>query len=203
MIILFEAQDLRVVKTLDNIKNSFLQLIKEKSFTKITIKDLTERARINRSTFYKYYLDKYDLKEKIINDFLKDYEKEFSLDYIKSTHNSITLNIDELEKLMLYFQIKEEMIMSLWDENMEDCVLSKMQEFLEEKIGIWIKLNTDTEQLDKKDELFIRIFSCSFLVIIKWWFECAPKCSAREIAQLVSDSRDLAHGKFLLDNCDL
>ncbi len=63
---------------------------------------------------------------------------------------------------MLYFQIKEEMIMSLWDENMEDCVLSKMQEILEEKIGIWIKLNTDTEQLDKKDELFIRIFSCSF-----------------------------------------
>ncbi|NFN58547.1 TetR/AcrR family transcriptional regulator, partial [Clostridium botulinum] len=43
---MFEAQDLRVVKTLDNIKNSFLQLIKEKSFTKITIKDLTERARI-------------------------------------------------------------------------------------------------------------------------------------------------------------
>lgn len=39
MIILFEAQDLRVVKTLDNIKNSFLQLIKEKSFTKVTIKD--------------------------------------------------------------------------------------------------------------------------------------------------------------------
>ncbi len=40
--------------------------------------------------------------------------------------------------------------MSLWDENMEDCVLSKMQEILQEKIGIWIKLNTDTEQLDKK-----------------------------------------------------
>ncbi|NFD75971.1 TetR/AcrR family transcriptional regulator [Clostridium botulinum] len=197
---MFEAQDLRVVKTLDNIKNSFLQLIKEKSFTKITIKDLTERARINRSTFYKYYLDKYDLKEKVINNFLKDYKNEFSLTYIKSINNSIILNIDELEKLMLYFQIKEEIIMTLWNQNMEDCVLAKMQEILEEKVGRWIKLNTDTEQLDKKDELFIRIFSSSFLVIIKWWFECVPNYSAREIAQLVCDSRDLAHEKFLSDN---
>ncbi|MDS1003521.1 TetR/AcrR family transcriptional regulator C-terminal domain-containing protein [Clostridium sporogenes] len=195
MIILFEVQDLRVVKTLDNIKNSFLQLVKEKSFTKITVKDITEKARINRSTFYKYYLDKYDLKEKTINNFLTDYKNELSLDYIESINNSITLNIDELEKLMLYFQIKEEMIMVLWDENMEDCVLSKMQEILEEKVGIWIKLNTDTDQLDKKDELFIRIFSSSFLVIIKWWFECAPKCSAREVVKLVFDSRELAHGK--------
>ncbi|NFN85842.1 TetR family transcriptional regulator [Clostridium sporogenes] len=193
---MFEVQDLRVVKTLDNIKNSFLQLVKEKSFTKITVKDITEKARINRSTFYKYYLDKYDLKEKTINNFLTDYKNEFSLDYIESINNSITLNIDELEKLMLYFQIKEEMIMVLWDENMEDCVLSKMQEILEEKVGIWIKLNTDTDQLDKKDELFIRIFSSSFLVIIKWWFECAPKCSAREVVKLVFDSRELAHGKI-------
>ena len=106
---MFEVQDLRVVKTLDNIKNSFLQLVKEKSFTKITVKDITEKARINRSTFYKYYLDKYDLKEKTINNFLTDYKNEFSLDYIESINNSITLNIDELEKLMLYFQIKEEM----------------------------------------------------------------------------------------------
>ena len=193
---MFEVQDLRVVKTLDNIKNSFLQLVKEKSFTKITVKDITEKARINRSTFYKYYLDKYDLKEKTINNFLTDYKNEFSLDYIESINNSITLNIDELEKLMLYFQIKEEMIMVLWDQNMEDCVLSKMQEILEEKVGIWIKLNTDTDQLDKKDELFIRIFSSSFLVIIKWWFECAPKCSAREVVKLVFDSRELAHGKI-------
>ncbi len=63
---------------------------------------------------------------------------------------------------MLYFQIKEEMIMSLWDENMEDCVLSKMQEILEEKIGIWIKLNTDTEQLDKKMNYLSEYFHVLF-----------------------------------------
>ncbi|KAJ51702.1 AcrR family transcriptional regulator [Clostridium tetanomorphum] len=189
---MIETQDLRVVKTLDNIMNSFLQLIKEKKFSKITIKDLTEKAKINRSTFYKYYLDKYDLKDKVINSFLTNYKNEFSLNYIK---DSIDLNIDELEKLMLYFKRKEEIIMILWDENMEDCVRSKMQQILEIKMENWIKLNTG--QLDKKDKLFIRIFSSSFLVIIKWWFEFSPECSAREIAHLVSDSRDLAHKKFL------
>ncbi|MBP2622007.1 TetR/AcrR family transcriptional regulator [Streptococcus panodentis] len=48
-----------------NIEKSFLELMKERSFEKITIEQLTDLADINRSTFYRHYADKYELIEKI------------------------------------------------------------------------------------------------------------------------------------------
>ena len=50
-----KKQDLRVVKTREAIQNAFVQLIEEKGFEAMTIKDITEKARINRGTFYAHY----------------------------------------------------------------------------------------------------------------------------------------------------
>lgn len=56
-------KDLRVIKTRKNIENSFILLLEEKDFTKITVQDILDKALINRSTFYKHYTDKYQLAE--------------------------------------------------------------------------------------------------------------------------------------------
>lgn len=47
------------------IENAFLELMKEKHYTKISVREITEKADINRSTFYRHYLDTYDLLDKI------------------------------------------------------------------------------------------------------------------------------------------
>ncbi|MFR3499427.1 MAG: TetR family transcriptional regulator [Paraclostridium bifermentans] len=62
--------DLRIIKTNNNIRNTFVQLLNEKDFNSITVKDILDRALINRSTFYKYYTDKYNLAEVITQVFL-------------------------------------------------------------------------------------------------------------------------------------
>src|SRR5699024_7072102 len=56
-------RDLRIVKTLSAIDTAFLELLQEKSFDKITIKEICERALINRATFYSHYSDKFQLIE--------------------------------------------------------------------------------------------------------------------------------------------
>ena len=48
-------EDLRVIKTIEAIKSSFESLICEKDYERITVKELCERARINKKTFYHYY----------------------------------------------------------------------------------------------------------------------------------------------------
>ena len=48
-------EDLRVVKTIEAIKREFEALICEKDYEKITVKELCDRARINKKTFYHYY----------------------------------------------------------------------------------------------------------------------------------------------------
>lgn len=51
------------------IRESLFQLIKEKPLEKISVTEICKTADVNRSTFYSYYTDIYDLHEKIIGDF--------------------------------------------------------------------------------------------------------------------------------------
>ncbi|CAK6481359.1 hypothetical protein BFRIPC_00021 (plasmid) [Peribacillus frigoritolerans] len=56
--------DLRVIRTKNAIKNALVELIEEKGFEAITVKDITKIANINRGTFYTHYQDKFDLMAK-------------------------------------------------------------------------------------------------------------------------------------------
>ncbi len=49
--------DLRVLRTRKTIKEAFVELMEEKGFDAITVKDITTRAGINRGTFYAHYQD--------------------------------------------------------------------------------------------------------------------------------------------------
>ena len=57
--------DRRVLRTKKLLRNSLFSLIGEKPADKITVKDLTLRAGVNRSTFYCYFSDIPDMLEKL------------------------------------------------------------------------------------------------------------------------------------------
>ncbi|MDO5539453.1 MAG: TetR-like C-terminal domain-containing protein [Eubacteriales bacterium] len=50
------------------IKESFLKLLKEMPFDKITVKEIVEDCGINRNTFYYHYADIYDLLREIFEE---------------------------------------------------------------------------------------------------------------------------------------
>ena len=57
--------DARVRYTRMIIEKSFLELLKTKPMSKVTVTELCQAAQINRATFYKHYLDVADLLQKI------------------------------------------------------------------------------------------------------------------------------------------
>ena len=57
--------DIRVHKTKRSIFNAFLQLRATKPLEKISVRELCQTAQINKSTFYKYYADLYDLSDQM------------------------------------------------------------------------------------------------------------------------------------------
>ena len=57
--------DLRVQKTQRSIINALIELRSKKNLEKITVKELAERAEINKATFYQHYKDIYDLSEQL------------------------------------------------------------------------------------------------------------------------------------------
>ncbi|WP_165423041.1 TetR/AcrR family transcriptional regulator [Ktedonosporobacter rubrisoli] len=62
------ATDLRVRRTRKLLQQALIEGAIEKGFAALTVRDITERAMVNRSTFYHHYLDKYDLLEQHLNE---------------------------------------------------------------------------------------------------------------------------------------
>ena len=55
--------DIRIEKTRQSIINAFIELRSHKELERITIKELCEKAQINKSTFYAHYQDIYHLSD--------------------------------------------------------------------------------------------------------------------------------------------
>ena len=83
------TKDLRIIKTLQQIDRALLELLNELPFQKITVQLLCERALINRSTFYKYYTDKYDLLDRYLNKILQEFKQQVNVDFVV-TNPSVT-----------------------------------------------------------------------------------------------------------------
>ncbi|MEA4815676.1 MAG: TetR/AcrR family transcriptional regulator C-terminal domain-containing protein [Lachnospiraceae bacterium] len=100
------------------IASSFKKLLRKKSLTKITVKDIVEGCGINRQTFYYHFKDVYDLMEWIFIEeakILLDGKKGFSswkedflriFDYLQVNHVLIynaynSMSRDSLERYIL------------------------------------------------------------------------------------------------------
>ena len=99
------TMDRRSQKTKKALCNALSELLTEKPLDKVTIREITDKADINRVTFYKHYLDVYDLYDKIENEVLVEMgllmltleelppDKFFShlIDYIDENHSVFRL----------------------------------------------------------------------------------------------------------------
>lgn len=64
--------DLRIQKTLREIRSAFLSLAAEKPLERITVKELCDRAMINKATFYSHYDNLESLVEQVEDEFVRE-----------------------------------------------------------------------------------------------------------------------------------
>lgn len=88
-------EDLRVQKTVTAIYTAFESLITERPYEKITVKELAERAQINKKTFYRYYPTLDDLLAEMQARYSQEYLKEIgSFQYPRDLDKSVRLFIE-------------------------------------------------------------------------------------------------------------
>ncbi|NOU92553.1 TetR family transcriptional regulator [Paenibacillus sp. LMG 31456] len=69
------TMDRRILKSQEAIKSSFIELMLEKNFDKITIQEISDKANVGRRTFYDNYMDKYDLLDKITEEHINELKR--------------------------------------------------------------------------------------------------------------------------------
>ncbi len=69
--------DLRIFKTKRQIKDAFLKLRRQYMPERIKVKDICSLAMINKTTFYKHYVDSYELSEEIDDNSVESVIEKF------------------------------------------------------------------------------------------------------------------------------
>lgn len=77
------------MQTKRNLMDAFWQLYCKKRIEKITVKEITTRACYNRSTFYEYFTDVYDVLEQIETSVLPNIEKHRNIIMKMNAHLSL------------------------------------------------------------------------------------------------------------------
>ena len=89
-----EKLDPRVIRTRGLILKSFEDLLADKGFESISVQDVTDKAQVNRATFYAHFPDKYALLDYSI-------QKMFMTEIEKRTLNVCSYSPDNLRNLIL------------------------------------------------------------------------------------------------------
>lgn len=91
------SSDARVRYTKTAIKNSFVEILKKKPINKVTVKEICEKAEINRATFYKYYYDAYDLLDKLEKEFLTKLSENIKKSSLQNFKDTFYIIMDSLK----------------------------------------------------------------------------------------------------------
>ena len=70
-------EERRIRRTKNAFKKHFIELVKEKGYSAVTVTDIVDHADYNRSTFYAYYLDKEDLANQLLDEMMKLLNESF------------------------------------------------------------------------------------------------------------------------------
>ncbi len=93
-----KKEDLRIQKTKSTLYRGLIELMKNESFEDIKVSNICNKAKINRSTFYDHFADKYELLQSLMDD-LK-IELEESLEVTKETTTIKEYYIETVDLLL-------------------------------------------------------------------------------------------------------
>ena len=145
--------DARVRYTRMVIKESFIDLVEEKPFHNITLKEVCERAEINRSTFYKHYKDTYDWKEQTEDSFLEDVNALFVQCDTDDVTGILERQFEEMKK-------NERLYRMVASPNFESTVM-------EEMVSLIIQRTDEETRRSRKisqDTDYTRRWDCYYLI---------------------------------------
>lgn len=137
-----KRRDRRVLRSRQALIEAFRALLEEKTFSEISVYQISERADLNRGTFYAHFSDKYELLEQLIREQFRAYlDKGLSDSQYKQRNN----NLQRIIQLAIsYFQ--ESRCIMRPDAPIAYIVERALQHELQTILANWLQQNSGMEK---------------------------------------------------------
>ncbi len=173
-----KKEDRRVQRTKKAIKNAFLKILAEKELEKISVKEIAERADVDRKTIYNYYNGVYDILDDLENELAQDFEK--AIENFDFTVREVQDIFVELAKLLKQRLDIYALLMRIDNSRL----VSKFVVYLKEKIGQVIG-RVSIFSADKI-EVAAEYVTSGMYMAYKYWFNSDRKQPLEEFTLDVS-----------------
>ncbi|PEF35099.1 TetR family transcriptional regulator [Bacillus sp. AFS026049] len=184
--------DLRVIRTKNAIRAALVELIEEKGFETITVKDITTKAKINRGTFYAHYQDKFDLMTKCQEEIMQgmsDIAKQNIPDVIAELGTDSPLNkpFTVFVSIFEYLNVNSEFMKAALGPKGDLSFQTKIKDFMLKTL-----FENDHNSLIKEENLLvpghflISYIASAHIGVIQQWLDSERKESPQEMARILS-----------------
>ena len=172
--------DRRIRKTKKVLLQSLTELMSEKKLNKITVKGLTDLADVNRSTFYLYYKDIFDMVAQIETEMLDIFCKAF--EKLDKETNSYTNLLSFFTNIFEYVQNNADMCKILLGPDGNYSFIEKFKNAI-----IHTKPPFD-ESISKIEIYYLRPFIVAGCIgVIQQWLMDDLNVSPKEMATIITD----------------
>lgn len=157
-----KKEDRRVRYTKQIIKETLLEIMKEKPVSRITVSEICKKADINRGTFYLHYNDPADVLREIEDDFINDNTSYF-FPYVKARQNW-----SDLTEVFTSVLNNREILLILMGPNGSGTFQTRMQEMIRPVIlKDW---KSQYPEYKEEDLAFVYAYAASgsIQVLMKW-----------------------------------
>lgn len=176
-----KKENQRVKLTKRIFKNTLIDLLKEKPIYNIKVKELCDKAELNRTTFYKYYENIYDVLADIEYDILKDSEQCINeIEHITETQIKSAL-YKQLCNIQRNKDVYYLLLINSADNEFYGKLMKTTIDFLKKDIE---QANIDLG--DNYEFIFSYIIAGTIDIIKKWLYE-NESLDAKHITNLIYD----------------
>jgi AcrR family transcriptional regulator len=199
--------DRRVQKTRKLLQDALIELVAEKGYESVSIREILEKANVGRSTFYAHFQDKDQLLHSILDrlDELFEHHKKQILDAAKNVGNSdntdLTLGLSPTLSLFQFVEQNNRFFKAMlgnrgygiFAKPVYDYVFTHVHSIFTEPVHAdalahlhepFKMLRSGEKYGSLESEIAAHYFVSALMGILVWWVEKDMPCTAEEIDRL-------------------
>jgi AcrR family transcriptional regulator len=178
-------EDLRVRRTRKLLQRALLEATSEKGFPHVTVRDIAERAMVNRATFYRHYEDKYDL----LAHYIRELSELIASDEGKTSSDNLTAQSADmpppgLVKLLRHMQANADFYRVMLGKQGDPAFCAQtFREYIEQ--GYRRMLTSQAPESDSSRppiDLTVSYILGAGVSAIVWWLENDQPCPTEQMA---------------------